>query len=378
MAKSFHVAVNPQVIVWARETRGITPERVAQKLRIDPEELSKIESGAKSPTIKHLKQFAKLYKRPLAAFFLPQPPSSPSLPPDFRSLRNARYTPELLLALRKARQIQEIIKELGEVEQSEIPQAALSDDPDTTAHKARQFLGISFQQQISAKNESASYQMWRDALESKAVFVVQVSGIPVDEMRGFSVNASVKLIGVNSRDPASARNFTLFHEFTHFMLNAAGICDFDADEQEASNRKQIEQFCNHVSGAFLLPTDDLMHHPRVKGRYQYSWEDTTLNSLARDFKVSPEAVLRRLTILRLAPPEFYRAKHSEWQEEYKKRPRPKVPVNVAEKSVKERGKRFVSLVLENYQNNNINASDVAEYLGVRLKHLTAIEKLVGT
>lgn len=46
------------------------------------------------------------------------------------------------------------------------------------------------------------------------------------------------------------------------------------------------------------------------------------------------------------------------------------------KCIQENGVPFVSLVLESYAKEKITYSDVADYLGIRLKHLPKVERLV--
>ena len=46
------------------------------------------------------------------------------------------------------------------------------------------------------------------------------------------------------------------------------------------------------------------------------------------------------------------------------------------KCIQENGVPFVSLVLESYKKDKITYSDVADYLGIRLKHLPKVEQLV--
>lgn len=73
---------------------------------------------------------------------------------------------------------------------------------------------------------------------------------------------------------------------------------------------------------------------------------------------------------------FYRTKRAELQDEYAAMgPREgfALPHRMA---VSRAGRKFVRLVLENYHQDRITASDVADFLGVRLKHLQAIESEV--
>ena len=74
MARSIPALVKPALLVWARERSGLKLEQVAQKLKLDPGLVSGWESGAERPTIPQVRRLGEIYKRPLAVFFLPEPP----------------------------------------------------------------------------------------------------------------------------------------------------------------------------------------------------------------------------------------------------------------------------------------------------------------
>jgi len=60
----------------------LRPEQAAAKLRIQADRLREWERGAERPSIAQLRKLGELYKRPLAVFFLPEPP---------RDLRRSRH-----------------------------------------------------------------------------------------------------------------------------------------------------------------------------------------------------------------------------------------------------------------------------------------------
>ena len=87
------VRVNPEILVWARETAGLMPEDAIKKLGIRDawgvaalDRLSALESGEAAPTRPMLVKMAKQYRRPLLTFYLSKPPWSPDRGADFRSL----------------------------------------------------------------------------------------------------------------------------------------------------------------------------------------------------------------------------------------------------------------------------------------------------
>ena len=83
--------------------------------------------------------FSKIIKRPLAVFFLSEPPPEPAPPKDFRMLpdKTGKFDKKTLLAIRRARRLQDISKELSDnLDSSLNPKIkfySLNDDPKKTA-----------------------------------------------------------------------------------------------------------------------------------------------------------------------------------------------------------------------------------------------------
>src|SRR5947208_31150 len=79
--------INPQVLVWARERSGQTIDQVAKALHKEPEVIVSWETGSSSPTYAQLEALAyKVYKRPVALFFFPEPPEEIDPEHSFRTL----------------------------------------------------------------------------------------------------------------------------------------------------------------------------------------------------------------------------------------------------------------------------------------------------
>ncbi|MBI4519450.1 MAG: helix-turn-helix transcriptional regulator, partial [Gemmatimonadetes bacterium] len=98
--------VKPALLRWARETSGLAPGEAAKKIGVKPERLAEWEEGALRPTVAQLRKAASVYKRPLAVFFLGDPPVQPVPLHDFRRLTAgtpSRPSSGLLLEMRRAR-----------------------------------------------------------------------------------------------------------------------------------------------------------------------------------------------------------------------------------------------------------------------------------
>ena len=85
--------VNPEIMVWARETAGLTQEEAAKKLGFQDrprssavEKLTAVERGQKEPSRPQLLRMAEQYRRPLLTFYLSKPPVTGDRGVDFRTL----------------------------------------------------------------------------------------------------------------------------------------------------------------------------------------------------------------------------------------------------------------------------------------------------
>lgn len=76
MPRSIPALVKPVMLTWARERSGLSIEAAAAKVKLEPAILQgwETEGGAVRPSIAQVRKLGEIYKRPLAVFFLPQPP----------------------------------------------------------------------------------------------------------------------------------------------------------------------------------------------------------------------------------------------------------------------------------------------------------------
>jgi Zn-dependent peptidase ImmA (M78 family) len=141
-----------------------------------------------------------------------------------------------------------------------------------------------------------------------------------------------------------------------------------------------EVFCNQVAGAFLLPSREFLSEPIVSAKAsRATWAESEIRQLAEKYSVSQEAVLRRLLALGRISQAFYRQRRQELVDAYRREAERTqggfVPHHVLK--TRDLGRAFIRLVLEAYHTEAINSSDVAEMLGVKLKHLSTIEQDVA-
>lgn len=85
--------INPAILVWARETAGLTLPEAAERLGLSSstrgtaeEKLVALESGDVKPTRNQLLKIATVYRRPLTSFYRSRPPVVAERGEDFRTI----------------------------------------------------------------------------------------------------------------------------------------------------------------------------------------------------------------------------------------------------------------------------------------------------
>lgn len=95
--------IEPALLVWARKTVGLTMETAAKKIQIKPDRLLSWESGKARPSIPQLRNSGLIYKRPIAVFYLSNPPNDFTPLHDFRRISGEEekvLSPELQSEIR--------------------------------------------------------------------------------------------------------------------------------------------------------------------------------------------------------------------------------------------------------------------------------------
>jgi len=378
--------IDPRLLVWARESAGLPVELAAKRVGVDSERLLAWEHGDDRPSIPQLRKSAAVYKRPLAVFFLPEPPATPPPLHDFRRLDAANRpqgSPELLTEFRRARRRRQIAIEIASESDEgiqDIPiRATTRDDPERLAQAARDWLGITVRQQATWRGEYGPLNDWLSVVEARPILVFQTGDIDLREMRGFSISEyPMPAIVLNATDAPKGRAFTLAHELVHLFLRNGGVCDpVGVSDTGRTDDERVEVFCNLVAGAIMVPSDELVNEPSIRhAGHRQVWDEAMLRELSERYAVSREVIVRRLLILGKTTSEFYELKREEYRQQFvAARERAKEAGGFAPYPrvvVRDLGKRYTRLVLEALNREQITRADVSDYLGVRLKHLPDI------
>lgn len=383
-------SVEPSVLRWARESRGLSVDTAAQRIGVTSERLSAWEEPASEvhPTVNQLRNAARAYQRPLGVFFLPEPPAEDETVKDFRRISEPPYSaeqsPALRLELRLARERRQDAIELAELVGYAPPRlglrASLASPPDRVASRLRAMLRVSAEVQQRWRDPRLAFNSWRDRIEALGVLVFQTGGdrthaVATSEARGFSISEHpFPTIVANGSDAPSARCFTLLHELTHIMLRTGGLCDFhDVNSSNVVDRTEV--YCNYVAGAALVPADELRALVRDRAP-SAAWGADELEVLALTFSVSPEVILRRLLILGQTTQAFY----ERWREARDQNRqaagagKKKGFLTPADKVIKRNGKLLPRLALQALDARRVTLASTSDILKAGPTHLERVRE----
>ncbi|TFF87504.1 MAG: ImmA/IrrE family metallo-endopeptidase [Promethearchaeota archaeon] len=367
--------INPRILKWARKQSGLSPKEAAGSY-LNPAKLKLAEEGEEKLTFKQLIQIAKIYGRNPAFFYFESIPSEQVIENDFRTLKSekVKFSPSLRKKIQQIKVKRKIAVKYKNYDQeydySFLNSISLTEEPEAVGEQIRSFLDISMRQREKWKNQYDAFNEYRDKIEKKGILVFQVSGIDVEEMRGFSISKTpYPVIVINRADSPLARIFSLLHELCHLMLEKGGICTFD---KESEKHYEIEKFCNMIAGATLVPGNELKKIDLVQKHIGKIWEESLLKTLSRTFWASQEVILRRLLIFALTSKTFYMKMRNKWikSEAVKKSKGFELPY---QKVLNTNPNSFIKIVLNAMYDNKITMADLSNYLDVSLKHLDKIQ-----
>jgi len=373
---SLDVEVEPRVLQWVIGTSGWTQAEITKKLKISPSTFQNWLTGEIHPSLKQLEELSKTVKRPLAAFFLSQPPEEPPLPKDYRQLpdKEGKFDKKTILAIRRARRLQNISKELSEnlniPLRSIISYVKQSDNPKKIAEYYRKDFGLTEELQKKMKTPYEMFFFLRGALEKKNILVFQIPML-LEDARGFTlVDTSPEVVIANSKDQIEARIFTLMHEFGHVLLHESGV-SMPERTLFAQRVGPVEKWCNDFASAFILP--EVMANVEFTGDKNNLTDTLILSKFSRRYKVSKSMLLYNMfklryisqkeydTVLKRYPLDNIRGKSTGF-----------AAASVDKRCIQEKGQKFVSLVASNFEQGLITRSDALDYLSIKSKNLEKI------
>ena len=324
------MALNPQILAWARDRAGLSVEEAAQALgfkdardRTAAERLQAIEAGIEEPSRSVLQSMARKYHRSLLVFYLSQPPIIGDRGQDFRRAPGSKpleYDPTLDALIRDIRGRQSIVRDL--LEQTEptrvdyIASATTDVLPAELAHRITNKLGFSlveFRQQATVQ---AAFGYLREKVEASGAFVLLLgnlgsyhTNIPSGVFRGYAIADPVApFVVINDQDAPVAWAFTALHELTHLWLGTTGVSGGDADTQ-------LEIYCNSVAGEILLPETE-MNELRFLHRAAFQETIEAIDQFASRRKISRAMVAYKLLRVSIITHARWRELDSHYKDEW--------------------------------------------------------------
>jgi Zn-dependent peptidase ImmA (M78 family) len=366
------IAVNGDVITWARERAGLTPEEAAQKFP----KIAAWEAGASSPSYPQLESMADEFRIPVAVFFFPERPNAPRIEETFRTLPDtefARLSRRIQFLLRKAKAFQ---LGLHELTQGRNPAERLITrdveftarmSPDTMAARVRDYLGISLDQQIAWRDADEALKEWRQTLYRVGVFVFK-DAFREESFSGFSLyDDTFPIIYVNNSAAKTRQIFTLFHELGHLLFRTSGIDPLDDQyvERLPERPRHIEALCNRFAAQFLLP--EKAFEAAFAGQRP---TEQTAETLAGRFHVSREFIFRKFLERNLITQEDYGRAARKWTAQKQKGS----GGDPYWSKLAYLGRDYVALAFNEYHQNRIDETQLGEYLDMKPKNVGMLEE----
>lgn len=382
MADSIEVDISPEVFKWLRESAGWSYEDVSKRIRIDIDSVKNLECGKPKLTFNQLQSLANGFKRPVASFLLSKPISEKEPPKDYRMLPNkvGTFDKKTILVLRKARNLQEISKDLINNINDKLD---VSFKYETQKNKAtvigkkyRELFKLDEEKQRKFKDAYKFFDYLREILQDNNIFVFQFS-MPIEDARGFVLTDDTpKVIVVNTKDIIEARIFTLMHEFGHILLGESAI-DLPNNNMIGTNDK-TEQWCNEFAASFLLPSEileDILDSNSIAPIVLI--ESNNLKRYSSRYKVSKAMFLYNLYKSDYITDREYKNKLNLYiapaivkTNNKKNKKIPQMPSD--KKCISEMGSKFVSLVADNYERKKITYNDALGYLSIKSKNFEKV------
>lgn len=294
------LALQPDVLRWARERAGLAVAELAQKAKVKPEKVLGWEQTGQL-TFGQMEGLARHTHTPLGQLFLAEPLKERLSIPDFRTVGDravAEPSPDLLETVqamqRRQNWMREELLEQGQEKLPFIGKFNLEATPAAVAADMRKMLGLH-------GNWAKAIGSWQNALaelrrrvQDLGILIV-LNGVvgnntrrklDPEEFRGFALSDEyAPLVFINASDAKSAQMFTVAHELAHLWLGLDAVSGIDATLP--ANDKG-EQFCNQVAAEFLIPANEFPDAWQAAEDAANRYEQ-----LARQFKVSPIVVARR-------------------------------------------------------------------------------------
>ncbi|MDE0118670.1 MAG: XRE family transcriptional regulator [Bdellovibrionales bacterium] len=397
--------ITPSVIKWARKKAHYSIDVAAKKVGVKTEKLEEWENGKGLPTVTQARKMSQVYRRPLAAFYLSEPPKDFPLLKDFRTVegKTPKYSTPLVFLMRQMQERQiwlsQYLKERGYEKLQFVGSGSMRSPSKIVSRNIIKTIWTNesqyFEVLSNSRSTSGFLNSWLSQCERKGIFISRTSNInshnliPVKEARGFVISDEyAPFIFINSKDSASAQLFTLLHELVHLWLDISGVPEhfsISYTDKEFNSNSKKEFFCNQIAAEILMPEETIRNLPKIK--------DFTTDSVRqfikehfKQFKVSRLAFLVRLKTLSLlrnnkifnSLKNEYIEEHNRYKEEQKKKMKKSDGgLNPNILKIYANGESFTKIVISSYKGGFISGRDASNLLDLKLNRMEKIIKILG-
>ena len=316
--------LNPQILLWARESAGLTLDDAARGLGLSGENasarLAQMEAGEREPTRPQLLKMANRYRRPLLTFYLPEPPAAAPRTHDFRTLPERERGSEALLRalVRDVKTRQALVRSsLEDAEEGDrlpfVGSINPADGSEALATAMRRTVRFDRDAYRRARTTDEAFRVLRDAVEAAGVYVLlmgnlghHTSNLSPGVFRGMAIADDVApFIVINETDARSAWPFTLLHELGHVLIGETGISGYDSDQAS-------ERLCDDAAARLLLDRDELY---AISRRQEFDALVDDIGAFANARKVSRKMVAYNMLRAGIVPAVLYRRLADQFDED---------------------------------------------------------------
>ncbi len=371
--------VNHNLLKWARDRSGYSLNDIAKLFNKESELIEDWESGIDFPTYIQLEKLAAKYERSVAFFFMPAPPKDEETLEDKVMLRSPeikKLSPKVYSLYRQAHFRQVALHELF-VKDNLVEERIFNDIKPVRntpfaklAAEARDYMGVSIEDQISWNDIKTAISKWRDIVQYKGIFVFKES-FDDNQVDGFCLSHDTfPIIYLNNTNNEARQIFTLFHELAHILLGNNGITS-DLTFKTSND----ERFCNQFASEFLVPLEHFDGHPK-----SFEYSDQSVRELANHYKVSLQVILYKYRENGVISERFFNSKLSEWikigKSKYENRETSSGGGNYFYNQIMYLGQHFLTLGFKKYYEGKCSSDQLASYFNVKENNLSKLEDVL--
>lgn len=346
----------------ARKARGMTQQAVAERMEMARTTLVAIEKGERRLTPEELIKLAAICGRPVSEFVSRQVVTA-GFVPQFRTEWRDDFDQDDGLA-KAGDELQRLAEDYAELERMcglPMPRAypPTYETTGSSPEQAAEEIAIAERNRLGIGDGPISNL--RDRLETDVGLRIFYFAMPPKVSGVFAYNDVLGgCVGINANHPRDRRNWSLSHEYGHFLTNR-----YRAEITFLSERKRqsaLERFADTFAENFLMPASGLnrrfteMHRSNPSGQISLA----QLCTLADLYQVSVQALIIRLEKLKRMPTGTWDRLESEGFKPRKAQQLLGIDANPAEQYMLPR--RYLNLSVMAYEKEMLSEGQLARFV----------------